>query len=112
MAHKKSHRKRHSGGRRRKFAGFKLKPGTIYTIVGVLLIAAGAIGLTSLFQADAPVLSELQLLMTDSFGVLAYVVPILLFSLAFVFFRFKTSFAGPTVTGGLFLCWDWPKQAK
>lgn len=104
MAHKKAHRKRHGGGgRRRKFAGFKLKPGTVYTIVGVLLMAAGAIGLTSLFQADAPVLSELQFLMTDWFGVLAYVVPILLFSLAFVFFRFKTSFAGPTVTVGLFL---------
>ena len=103
MAHKKAHKRRSGGGRRRKFVGFKLKPGTIYTIVGVLLVAAGAIGLTSLFQADAPVLSELQLLMTDSFGVLAYIVPILLFSLAFVFFRFKTSFAGPTVTVGLFL---------
>lgn len=102
MAHKKAHHKRKSG-RRRKFVGFKLKPGTVYTIIGVLLVAAGAIGLTSLFQPDAPVLSQLQFLMTDSFGVLAYVIPILLFSLAFVFFRFKTSFAGPTVTVGLFL---------
>jgi DNA segregation ATPase FtsK/SpoIIIE, S-DNA-T family len=97
---RKKEKKKVRRGRRR---SHKLKPGTIYTIFGVVLLALGGLTITSFVQDGAPLLGELRALLVDYLGILAFVVPIVLWSMALAFFRFKASFASPAVPLGLSL---------
>ncbi|MCR4263931.1 MAG: DNA translocase FtsK [Candidatus Roizmanbacteria bacterium] len=95
--------KRRRSYHRKKLNAFKLKKGTTYTIVSVVLFSIAGVLLVSLLQPDSPVLSIVASNMTTWFGRLAIVIPIILISLGLLFFRLKMFFAQPHVTLGLFL---------
>lgn len=103
MARRRSRSRRHTSYRRRKFAPLKLRPETIYSLVGVLMLVVASLVVVSFFQQDALLLSEIHTQVLDWFGLLGLFLPILLVSVSLVFFRLKASFARPAVTLGLFL---------
>ena len=95
--------KRRRSYHRKKLNAFKLKKGTTYTIVSVVLFSVAGVLLVSLLQPNSPILSIVASNMTSWFGQLAFVIPIILISLGLLFFRLKMFFAQPHVTLGLFL---------
>ena len=84
--------KRRRSYHRKKLNAFKLKKGTTYTIVSVVLFSIAGVLLVSLLQPDSPMLSVVASNMTTWFGQLVFVIPIILISLGLLFFRLKMFF--------------------
>ena len=89
--------------RRRKLPKFKLKKETIYTVTSVVFFAVAALLFTALFHPTSSMLRQANELLRAYFGVLSYLLPLLIVSIAFLFLRLKVFFARPNVALGLFL---------
>lgn len=88
---------------RRGMFKFKLKKETIYTIAALMLFAAAGIVAIAPFQSDSFILRSIFQYTRTYFGILAYGLPLLLFSIGLLFFRLRAAFARPTVSVGLLL---------
>lgn len=89
--------------KRHKRLKFKLRKETIYTIFAMLLFASAALLAVSFFQTESSILVKLNQIVIDSFGAFAFLVPFLLISCGFLFFRLKFFLTKPNVFLGLIL---------
>lgn len=90
------------GRRRKSLFKMKLKPATVHSIAGVVLITFGVLLLIS-FAGKGSVLAELNSTLTRTFGLAIFFIPFIAISSGLLFFRVKQEWTKPHVLLGAFL---------
>lgn len=90
------------GRRRKSLFKMKLKPATVHSIAGVVLITFGVLLLIS-FAGKGSILAQLNSTLTRTFGLAIFFIPFISISSGLLFFRVKQEWTKPHVLLGAFL---------